>query len=117
MPTVRSNGESPDLGLLQGTLDVMILKALSWGPMHGFAVAKWIRSTTDEVLQIDDGALYPALHRMEQAGWIRGRWGTTEKNRQARFYAITAAGRRQLAEEQESWERLTDGVSRLLRFA
>ena len=65
MPTVRSSSTSPDLGLLQGTLDVMILKALSWRPMHGFGVAKWIRSTTDDVLQIDDGALYPALHRME----------------------------------------------------
>ena len=96
MPTARSNGESPDLGLLQGTLDVMILKALSWGPMHGFAVAKWVRSTTDDVLQIDDGALYPALHRMEHCGLIDADWDLTENKRRAKYYRLTAKGRQEL---------------------
>ena len=96
MPTVRSNGASPDLGLLQGTLDVMILKALSWGPMHGFGVAKWIRQTTDDVLQIEDGALYPALHRMEHRGLIDADWDLTENKRRAKYYRLTAKGRQQL---------------------
>src|SRR6478735_9462578 len=96
MPTARSNGESPDLGLLQGTLDVMILKALSWGPMHGFGVAKWIRLTTDEVLQIEDSALYPALHRMEHRGLIDAEWGLTGNKRRAKYYRLTTKGRQQL---------------------
>jgi transcriptional regulator len=104
--------------VLQGTLDLLVLRTLDVrGALHGYAITQHIQRGSADLLRVEEGSLYPALHRMEQAGWIRGRWGTTEKNRQARFYAITAAGRRQLAEEQESWERLTDGVSRLLRFA
>ena len=80
---------SSDLELLQGTLDVMILKALSWGAMHGFGVAKWIRHTTDDVLQIEDSALYPALHRMEHRGLIAADWGLTENNRRAKYYTLT----------------------------
>src|SRR3954466_3063410 len=96
MPATRSNTASPDLGLLQGTLDVMILKALSWGPMHGFGVAKWIRHTTDDVLQIEDSALYPALHRMGQDDWITAEWGLTENNRRAKYYKLTPKGSHQL---------------------
>src|SRR5437667_12756846 len=85
-----------DLDLLQGTLDVMILKALSWGAMHGFGVAKWIRQTTDDVLQIEDSALYPALHRMEHRGLISADWGITENNRGAKYYTLTSKGRQHL---------------------
>lgn len=104
--------------VLQGTIDLLVLRTLDVrGALHGYAITQHIQRGSADLLRVEEGSLYPALHRMEQAGWIRGRWGTTEKNRQARFYAITAAGRRQLAQEQESWERLTDGVSRVLRFA
>jgi PadR family transcriptional regulator len=114
MPTARSNGASPDLGLLQGTLDVMILKALSWGPMHGFAVAKWIRSTTDDVLQIDDGALYPALHRMEHRGHIDADWDLTENKRRAKYYRLTAKGRQELRARTSSWDRYASAVSKVI---
>lgn len=111
MPSSKSD-------VLQGTLDLLVLRTLDVrGAVHGYAITQHIQRGSADLLRVEEGSLYPALHRMEQAGWIRGRWGTTEKNRQARFYAITAAGRRQLAQEQESWERLTDGVSRVLRFA
>ncbi len=114
MPTARSNGESPDLGLLQGTLDVMILKALSWGPMHGFAVAKWVRSTTDDVLQIDDGALYPALHRMEHRGLIDADWDLTENKRRAKYYRLTAKGRQELRARSSIWDRYASAVSKVI---
>lgn len=111
MPSSKSD-------VLQGTIDLLVLRTLDVrGALHGYAITQHIQRGSAELLRVEEGSLYPALHRMEQAGWIRGRWGTTEKNRQARFYAITAAGRRQLAQERESWERLTDGVSRVLRFA
>jgi len=114
MPTARSNGASPDLGLLQGTLDVMILKALSWGPMHGFAVAKWVRSTTDDVLQIDDGALYPALHRMEHRGLIDADWDLTENKRRAKYYRLTAKGREELRFRVTSWDRYSSAVAKVI---
>lgn len=104
--------------VLQGTIDLLVLRSLDVrGALHGYAITQHIQRGSADLLRVEEGSLYPALHRMEQAGWIRGRWGTTEKNRQARFYAITAAGRRQLEQEQESWGRLTDGVNRVLRFA
>ena len=114
MPTARSNGASPDLGLLQGTLDVMILKALSWGPLHGFAVAKWIRCTTDEVLQIDDGALYPALHRMEHRELIDADWDLTENKRRAKYYRLTIKGRQELRARTSSWDRYSSAVSKVI---
>ena len=114
MPTSHANGASPDLGLLQGTLDVMILKALSWGPMHGFAVAKWVRSTTDDVLQIDDGALYPALHRMEHRGLIDADWDLTENKRRAKYYRLTAKGRQELRVRATSWDRYASAVSKVI---
>ena len=114
MPATRSAPASPDLGLLQGTLDVMILKALSWGPMHGFGVAKWIRLTTDDVLQIDDGALYPALHRMEHRGLIDADWDLTENKRRAKYYRLTSKGREQLRARTSSWDRFSAAVSKVI---
>ena len=111
MPKAKSD-------VLQGTLTLLVLKTLAaQGRMHGYAITAHIQRVSAELLRVEEGSLYPALHRMEQDGWVRAEWGTTEKNRQARFYTITAAGRKQLAAEQESWDRLTDGVARVLRFA
>ena len=104
--------------VLQGTLDLLVLKTLSVnGRMHGYAITSQIQRASSELLRVEEGSLYPALHRMEQAGWLRSAWGTTEKNRQARFYSLTAEGKRQLAREQEDWARLTEGVQRVLRYA
>src|SRR6476659_10402887 len=104
--------------ILQGTLALLVLKTLaSRGAMHGYAITSHIQRVSAELLRVEEGSLYPALHRMAQDGWLRAEWGTTEKNRQARFYAITAAGRKQLALEEESWARLRDGVTRVLRYA
>ena len=104
--------------ILQGTLALLVLKTLaSQGRMHGYAITAHIQRASAELLRVEEGSLYPALHRMEQEGWVKGSWGTSETNRQARFYALTAAGRKQLAAEQASWERLTSGVGRVLSFA
>ena len=103
-----------ELDLLQGTLDVMILKSLSWGPMHGFGIAKWIRQTTDGVLQIEDSALYPALHRMEHRGLIDAEWGITENNRRAKYYRLTTKGRQQLRERVSTWDRYTAAVTKVV---
>ena len=107
----------PSTDLLQGTLDLLILQTLAPGSMHGWGVALRIQQVSKDVLQIGQGSLYPALHRMEQDGWVRADWGTTEKNRQARFYFLTAEGRRQLEREEESWARLQAGVRRVLRYS
>jgi PadR family transcriptional regulator len=104
--------------ILQGTLALLILRTLAvHGRAHGYAITEHIHRVSDDQLRVEEGSLYPALHRMEQDGWLRAEWGITEKNRQARFYSLTPAGRRQLGLEQEAWTRLTDGVSRVLRFA
>ena len=104
--------------VLQGTLALLVLRTLSaQGPKHGYAITSHIQRVSAELLRVEEGSLYPALHRMEQDGWLRSEWGTTEKNRQARFYAITPAGEAQLAAEQESWARITEGVGRVLRYA
>ena len=104
--------------ILQGTLALLVLQTLaSQGRMHGYAITAHIQRASAELLRVEEGSLYPALHRMEQDGWVRAEWGTTEKNRQARFYALTPAGKKQLAAEQESWSRLTEGVTRVLRYA
>ena len=114
MATAAQRGSEPDLDLLQGTLDVMILKALSWGPMHGFGVAKWVRSTTGDVLQIEDSALYPALHRMEHRGLIAADWGLTENKRRAKYYTLTTKGRQQLRARVSSWDRYSSAVSKVI---
>jgi transcriptional regulator len=101
--------------LLQGTLDLMILQTLVLGPAHGHTIAHAIEHRSDEVLQVEHGSFYPALHRLEDRGWISSYWGASENNRKARFYKLTAAGRRQLAEETTRWERLVRAVNRVLR--
>ena len=104
--------------VLQGTLGLLVLKLLaSRGPLHGYAISALIHQSSDALLRVEEGSLYPALHRMEQEGWLNASWGVTDKGRDARFYAVTRAGRAQLAREEESWARLTDGVQRVLRFA
>ena len=104
--------------ILQGTLVLLILKTLATQKrMHGYAITAHIHAVSDQLLRVEEGSLYPALHRMEQAGWVRAEWGMTEKNREARFYCLTAKGRKQLAEEEESWARLTEGVARVIRYA
>ena len=103
--------------LLQGTLDLLILRTLATGPMHGWAIAQRIQQVTGDVLQIAQGSLYPALHRLEQEDWIEAEWGTSETNRQAKFYQLTKAGRKQLAAEAESWERIAGAVARVLSQA
>jgi transcriptional regulator len=104
----------PDLDLLRGTLDLLVLKTLSWGPMHGLGVLRWIEQTTRDRLQVEEGALYPALHRMERKGWLAAEWGITEKTRKAKFYRLTAAGRRQLAAEVSKWSHYTEAVGLVL---
>jgi PadR family transcriptional regulator PadR len=104
--------------ILQGTLALLILKTLASGKrMHGYAITAHIHGVSDQLLRVEEGSLYPALHRMEQEGWVRAEWGTTEKNREARFYSLTSRGRKQLAQEEESWSRLTEGVARVIRYA
>jgi PadR family transcriptional regulator PadR len=103
--------------ILQGTLALLVLKTLaSRGRMHGYGITSHIQNVTRELLRVEEGSLYPALHRMEQDGWVRAEWGVTEKNREARFYSLTAAGRKQLAQEEASWSRLTEGVKLLLQY-
>jgi PadR family transcriptional regulator len=108
----------PRNDILQGTLALLVLRSLAaQGRMHGYAITSHIQRVSDDLLRVEEGSLYPALHRMEQAGWVKAEWGMTEKNREARFYSLTATGRRQLAQEQEQWARLTNGVGRVLRYA
>ena len=102
------------LELLQGTLDILVLKALSWGPRHGYAVAAWIRDTTVDGLNVEDGALYTALHRMEQRRWLEAEWGLTENNRKAKFYQLTEAGRAELRRARGRWAAYALAVSRVL---
>jgi transcriptional regulator len=104
--------------ILQGTLSLLILKTLdAGGRMHGYAITAHIQRLSADLLRVEEGSLYPALHRLTQEGWLKAEWGVTGKNRDARFYAITPAGRKQLAAEEESWARLRDGVQRVLRLA
>jgi transcriptional regulator len=103
-----------DLGLLRGTLDLFILKTLSWGPMHGLAILQWIERTTKQRLQIEEGALYPALHRMEDKGWLDAEWGHTDAGRRAKFYRLTPAGRRQWAAELAKWNRYAEAAALIL---
>lgn len=102
------------LDLVRGTFDLILLKALSWGPMHGLGVVRWIESVTQSQLQVEEGALYPALHRLEQRRWLSAEWGLTEQNRRAKYYRITERGRKQLVAEVSRWSRYTTAVSRIL---
>jgi transcriptional regulator len=107
-PTSRSSE------LLHGTLDALVLKTLSWGPRHGYAIARWIEATTGDALQIEEGSLYPALYRMERRGWIEAEWGKSELGRRAKFYRLTTPGREQLAVQTAQWAAFTTAVSRVL---
>ena len=105
---------SPKSDLLQGTLDLLILKTLVGGPMHGWGISLRIQQVSQEVLQVNQGSLYPALHRLEQQGLLAAEWGNSENNRQAKFYELTKRGRKQLADETRNWERLSAAVARVL---
>jgi len=100
--------------LLQGTLDVLILKTLSWGPRHGYGIAKWLEESSGDALVIEEGSLYPALYRMERKGWIEAEWGTSELGRRAKFYLLTPAGRAHLKNELAAWEQFSSAVGRIL---
>lgn len=104
-----------DQSLLQGTLDLLVLKTLAWGPRHGYAVARWIKDTSDETLNVEDRALYLSLHRLEERGWIESEWGLSDNNRRARYYQLTPAGRRQLRAQVARWERYADAVAKIIR--
>jgi PadR family transcriptional regulator, regulatory protein PadR len=103
--------------VLQGALDLLILKTLERGPMHGYGIASQIESVSDELLRVEEGSLYPALHRIEQTGWIRAEWKLSENGRQAKFYRLTSSGRKQLAAEEDRWQRVARGVAKVLRLA
>jgi transcriptional regulator len=105
------------LPLLKGTLDLLILKTLSWGPMHGYAIATWLEERSRGTLGVDDSALYQALQRMEGRGWLAAEWGTSDNNRRARYYKLTAAGRQRLRSESETWLRYTKSVTAILAVA
>jgi len=109
---------APKNDILQGTLVLLVLRTLASNRrMHGYAITTHIQRVSADLLRVEEGSLYPALHRMEDQGWLKSEWGVTEKNRDARFYVLTAKGRKQLAEEEASWARLTEGVGRVLRYA
>jgi transcriptional regulator len=103
-----------DRGLLQGTLELLILKALSWTDAHGYGIARWIEQATDDALRIEEGSLYPALHRMSAKGWIESAWGVSENNRRARYYSLTAKGRRELTAKTRGWSELVEIVAKAL---
>ncbi len=105
------------LDLLKGTLDVLVLKALTWGPRHGYAVARWIEDATSGTLQIEEGALYHGLHRLEKQGWLKSEWGVSETNRRARYYTLTAAGRKQLVAKTATFTRYAEATLAALRTA
>ena len=106
-----------DVDLIQGTLNVLILKTLSQGPMNGYGIARFVREATAGGIEVEEGALYPALHRMEHREWIAAEWGVSENNRRAKYYELTAKGRKQLATETGDWQRLTNAVDQILRMA
>jgi PadR family transcriptional regulator len=108
---------SRSIDLPQGTLDLLILRTLLLQPLHGWAVSERIQQSSSDVLRVQQGSLYPALHRLERRGWIKARWGTSEKNRKAKFYELTKAGRRELETEQDAWQKLTTAVSQILETA
>lgn len=103
-----------DRGLLQGTLELLILKALSWSEAHGYAIARWIEQATDDALRVEEGSLYPALHRMAAKGWVESEWGLSENNRRAKFYSLTPRGRSELAAKTRGWTRLVEVVAKAL---
>jgi PadR family transcriptional regulator, regulatory protein PadR len=113
---MKDKKENPG-DLLQGTLDLLILKALAKASLHGYGVAEWIHDSSQDVLRVEEGALYPALHRLELRGLLASEWGTSDNNRRAKYYALTATGRKRLAEETEYWRRMSGAVARVLQTA
>jgi len=111
------NDKNKSGDLVQGTLDMLVLKALERGPMHGYGVAEWIHESSADVLRVEEGALYPALHRLELKGLLKSEWGTSENNRRAKYYALTARGRKYLGAETERWGRMTSAIARVLQRA
>ena len=103
-----------DSGVLHGTLEALVLKTLTWGPRHGYGIVKWIEDATGGTVLVEEGTLYPALYRMERRGWIDAEWGTSELGRKAKFYRLTARGRKRLADETAAWARLSAAVSKVL---
>jgi PadR family transcriptional regulator, regulatory protein PadR len=110
-------GETKKDALLQGTLDMLVLKTLSRGAMHGYAIAQFIQESSRDVLRVEEGALYPALHRLELRGWLRAAWGTSDNNRRAKYYRLTAAGRREREREAAYWGRVVAAVTRVMQTA
>jgi transcriptional regulator len=110
-------GETQKSDLLQGTLDMLILKVVALGPTHGYAIAQRLQQMSRDVLQVQQGSLYPALHRLEKRGWVRAEWAASDTGRDARFYTLTRAGRKQLEEQSENWDRLSGAISSILRTA
>jgi transcriptional regulator len=104
-------------GLLQGTVELLVLKTLSWGPMHGYGIASWIEDVTSDALRVEEGSLYPALYRMARKGWITAEWGLSDNNRLAKYYRLTATGRRQLERHRRRWERVTLAITGVLEGA
>jgi PadR family transcriptional regulator PadR len=116
MTFLKHKRENPG-DLLQGTLDLLILKALARGALHGYGVAEWIHQTSEDILRVEEGALYPALHRLELRGLLAAEWGLSDNNRRAKFYSLTSAGRKHLAHETEFWQRMSGAVARILQTA
>jgi PadR family transcriptional regulator PadR len=111
----RKQRGAPRLEIMQGTLDLIILRTLRWGPMHGHGIAKFIQQTSGDTFKIEHGSLYPALQRLLQEDWVTAEWGTSSNNRRARFYRLTATGRKQLSTEHSKWERFSAAIARILR--
>ena len=112
-----SNDQPDRVELLQGTLDMLILRTLLFGPLHGHGIAKHIQRSSDEVLQVEHGSLYPALHRLERQGWIASKWENTERGREMKFYRLTATGRKHLTLEESRWKQLAQAIARVMRPA
>ena len=104
-----------EIDLLRSSLDLLVFKALSWGPMHGYSISEWIEGATSSLLLLEEGTLYPALHRLERRGWIASEWGVSENNRRAKFYTLTKAGRKQLEAEQKIWDQLVFAIGEVMR--
>ena len=114
-PMIGRNQYKNRIELLQGTLDMLILRALQWGPAHGYGIVQTLRSSSGDALQVETGSLYPALHRLERQGWVSAEWKLTESNQRARFYRITAAGKKQLAADLGRWQQMVDVIGSIMR--
>src|SRR6187200_3348350 len=111
---MAKSGDDAQLALLQGTLDMLILRTLKWGPQHGHGIGQAIRAQSDDLLKVETGSLYPALHRLVKRGWLKADWGVSEANQRARFYRLTAAGKEQLSRERDRWSLIVDAIGRVM---